>query len=232
MYAADAPQSPEAQPWRSSGCGVARVPSGRGLARPGGVAAAGLRLVAPQLVGAGRRATDKFDTGRPTADDTATHVFAAFDWSGAPTAGVVAHRSGSCFASRSRSRRVRLPLLCRPTRCFDPCFVVPHVEPPASSATPTRGAGHPAAVDRSCRRRRRAAEVSPAVGDRARRRQALRGDHRDGARSCGTSPLATSAAADWPAWSARAHARQLHALYRSIDGVVRSVQVTVAWQAG
>lgn len=65
----------------------------------------------------------------PVVPDRATttiqHVFAAFDPSGAPTAGVTAHRSGSCFtssitvASRSAFRCVA------GNRLLDPCFVVP-----------------------------------------------------------------------------------------------------------
>ncbi len=56
---------------------------------------------------------------------TATHVFAAFDSSGAPSAGVGAHRSGTCFAS-SITVAARGAYRCfAGNRLLDPCFVVP-----------------------------------------------------------------------------------------------------------
>jgi hypothetical protein len=59
------------------------------------------------------------------AATTATHVFAAFDSSGAPAAGVVAHRSGTCFAS-SITVPSRGAYRCfAGNRLLDPCFVVP-----------------------------------------------------------------------------------------------------------
>jgi hypothetical protein len=70
-------------------------------------------------------------TGSPTpvapnrAATTATHVFAAFDSSGAPAAGVEAHRSGTCFAS-SITVSARGAYRCfAGNRLLDPCFVVP-----------------------------------------------------------------------------------------------------------
>jgi hypothetical protein len=59
------------------------------------------------------------------ASTTTTHVFAAFDSSGAPAAGVGAHRSGTCFAS-SITVAARSAYRCfAGNRLLDPCFVVP-----------------------------------------------------------------------------------------------------------
>jgi hypothetical protein len=62
---------------------------------------------------------------RAASTTTTTHVFAAFDSSGAPAAGVGAHRSGTCFAS-SITVAARSAYRCfAGNRLLDPCFVVP-----------------------------------------------------------------------------------------------------------
>lgn len=60
-----------------------------------------------------------------SAAHTSHHVFAAFGPGGAPTAGVRAHRSGSCFtASITVAARTAYRCLAGNT-LLDPCFVVP-----------------------------------------------------------------------------------------------------------
>lgn len=61
-----------------------------------------------------------------SAAHTSHHVFAAFGPGGAPTAGVTAHRSGSCFAG-SITVAARSAFRCLSgNTLLDPCFVVPH----------------------------------------------------------------------------------------------------------
>ncbi len=161
---------------------------------------------------------------------TTMHVFAPYDRSGRATAGVVAHRSGSCFTASITVPTASAYRCVAANTLFDPCFVVPHSSrrldcyaDPWSPATRLR-------VDQ------------PAEGAVGRRRLTGRGGSQlAGGTQCvvtnGTATIVRHVALVYQCRSGlaglvgSAHARQLRALYRSIDGVVRSVRVTVAWQA-
>ena len=68
------------------------------------------------------RSAPSVRTTTPQAAATVVHVFAPFDSSGAPVAGVTAHRSGSCFTS-SITVAARHAYRCfAGSEILDPCF--------------------------------------------------------------------------------------------------------------
>lgn len=60
-----------------------------------------------------------------SATTTATRVFAAYRPDGAPTAGVVAHRPGTCFSSSILVATARAYRCIAGNRILDPCFAGP-----------------------------------------------------------------------------------------------------------
>jgi len=164
----------------------------------------------------------------PTAAGTTTRIFTPYRRSGAPTAGVVAHRSGSCFA---RSITVATT---GAYRCFaanailDPCFTAPgatHVldcyASPWSRAVQLRVAKLP----------------SGGAGAHVTRPWAIQltGDQRCVATN-GTATLVRGVALTYQCTDGAAGLRSgstegvLTVLYRATDGAISTRTVVIAWR--
>ena len=160
---------------------------------------------------------------------TTMREFAPYDRSGRATAGVVAHRSGSCFTASITVAAASAYRCLAANTLFDPCFVVPHSTrlldcyvDPWSPATRLRVKHLPATHTASDVARPWALQLS------------------DGTHCVVTNGTAAIVRHVALVYQCRiglagligtAHARQLRALYRSLDGVVRTIRVTAAWQA-
>ncbi|HEY8302254.1 MAG TPA: hypothetical protein VIG48_10170 [Jatrophihabitans sp.] len=156
-------------------------------------------------------------------------VFAPYDRSGVATAGVVAHRSGSCFTASITVSAATAYRCFAANLLLDPCFAVPgskHLldcyNDPWSHATRLR-------VNRL---------PKPSSAITISRPWAL--SLADGSHCVvtnGTAPIVRHIALGYQCRGGMAglvgpaHAHLLRVLYRSIDGLVRTVGVTTAWQA-
>lgn len=189
--------------------------------------ASGHRTTSPAGVGGEQTAQQ---TSSPPVGATVTkiRVFAPFDRSGAPTAGVAAHRSGSCFTTSITV------MAADAYRCFagnsllDPCFVSPddphvlecylapwnhpielrvHTLPKASSPV---SISRPWAIQLANGVRCVATNGTPTL---------VRGVALSYACSDGFAGLRTTTG------------RTLTALHRATDGLVRVSRVTIAWSA-
>lgn len=159
---------------------------------------------------------------------TKTRVFAPYDRSGAPTAGVVAHRSGSCFTASITVAAHGAYRCFAANKILDPCFVAPtstHLldcySTPWSRATQLRVRQLPKAAG--------AAQVS--------RPWAL---ELQGGTRCvvtnGTADIVRHVALgyqckDGSAGLIASSTGTLRVLYKATDGLVRTVRVTTAWRA-
>lgn len=159
---------------------------------------------------------------------TKTRVFAPYDRSGAATTGVVAHRSGSCFTASITVSAASAYRCFAANELLDPCFVVPgsthlldcYADPWARAvqlrvprlpkATSTISVVRPWALT--------LADGSHCVATN------------------GTAPVVRHVALGYQCRTGMAgvmgsvHARLLHVLYRSVDGLVRTVRVAAVWQ--
>jgi hypothetical protein len=169
-------------------------------------------------------------TSSPPAGATVTkiRVFAPYDRGGAPTAGVAAHRSGSCFTSSITVTAAGAYRCFAGNSILDPCFVSPaarrvldcyvapwghpiqlrvHTLPKASTTVKIT---RPWAIELVSGTRCVVTNGTPTI---------LRGIALSYECSDGFAGLRTTAA------------RTMTALYRASDGLVRVSRVTIAWSA-
>lgn len=166
----------------------------------------------------------------PLAGGTTTRFFAPYRRSGAPTAGVVAHRSGSCF-TKSITVAARGAFRCfAANTILDPCFAAP-------------GSEH--VVDCYAAPWTRAVELRvaklPSTGLAAHVTRPWAIELAGGQRCVvtnGTAPVVQGIAlgyqcADGAAGlRSDAAGRSLSALYRATDGALSTQTVQTAWRAG
>lgn len=162
------------------------------------------------------------------AATTTTRIFTPYDRSGAPTAGVVAHRSGSCFA-KSITVATKGAYRCFAANALlDPCFVAPgtaHVldcyASPWSRAVQVRVAKLPSGGAAAHVSRPWAIEL--AGGQRC-------------VASNGTVPFVRGVALTYQCTDGAAGLRPasaraaMSALYRASDGAVSTRTVVTAWR--
>ncbi len=159
---------------------------------------------------------------------TKTRVFTPYDRSGAPTAGVVAHRSGSCF-TRSITVNAQGAYRCfAANTILDPCFAEPgttHVldcyASPWSRAVQLRVSAVPTTTTAADVTRPWAIELA-------------------GGQHCvvtnGTAPVVRGVSlgylcTDGAAGVRQTSARSMSALYRATDGAIATRAVLVVWRA-
>jgi hypothetical protein len=158
---------------------------------------------------------------------TKTRVFAPYDRSGAPTAGVVAHRSGSCFTA-SITVAARGAFRCfAANKILDPCFVVPgstHLldcyPAPWSRATQLRVAHLPKVTAVGHVSRPWAIELQGGV------RCVVTNGTADIVRHVALGYQCPDGAAGLTAGGGSTK----HALYQATDGLVRTMRVTATWR--
>lgn len=160
---------------------------------------------------------------------TKTRVFAPFDRSGRAAAGVAAHRSGSCFTSSITVSGTSAYRCFAANALLDPCFAVPNsahlldcYADPWSRATQLRVSRLPRPASTVDVARPWALELS------------------DGTHCVVTNGTATIVRHIALVYQCRTglagligspRAQVLQALYRSTDGVVRTIRVSIAWRA-